>query len=307
MIERLHPGKKPGRPDEEDVGCKKPRQRQGEEEDVDQNDGDGDKNAFTGGHDCYSGLCTGNPGADMSRRDFSHANNPTFACRGNVLLLPFGRRSYLPALVERFDGEEIELDETTDRIVYQLGELTLVYSGMGGPAAANALEMIAANGGSRVVVFGACGGIDPKIAVGDLVVASGAVRGEGTSRYYAPLEFPAAFSPLLTARLHDAAARTGSGHHLGVVYTTDAGYRQGPEIYETYSGLAIGVESECAAAAVVGARLGLEMGALLFCSDNTTLPKTEDQLYGGLRNPATRSGFEAGAAAVVSTLTEDEV
>jgi len=245
----------------------------------------------------------------MSGRDFSHANNPDFDCAENVILLPFGRRSYLEALVAAYDGESVPLDETTDRIVHQLGGaaagLTLVYSGMGGPAAANALEMIRANGGRRVVVFGACGGIDPKVAVGDLIAVSGAVRGEGTSRYYAPVEFPAAFDPVLTTRLFEAAGRTGARAHLGVVYTTDAGYRQGPEIYETYSGLAIGVESECSAAAVVGARLGLEMGALLFCSDNVTLPKTEHHAYGGLRNPATRKGFEAGAGVVVEVLETD--
>jgi len=246
----------------------------------------------------------------VSRRDFSHANNPDLDCAENVILLPFGRRSYLEALVETFDGEAVPLDETTDRIAYQLrgagGPLTLMYSGMGGPAAANALEMITNNGGRRVVVFGACGGTDPRVAVGDLIAVSGAVRGEGTSRYYAPMEFPAAFHPILTTRLHEAACESSVGSHLGVVYTTDAGYRQGPDIYETYAGLAIGVESECAAAAVVGARLGLEMGALLFCSDNTTLPKSEDQVYGGLRNPATRRGFEAGAGVVVSTLINFE-
>lgn len=238
----------------------------------------------------------------MSTRDFSHANNPGFDCAENVILLPFGRRSYLKALVDAYDGEEVSLDETTDRIVHRLGDLTLVYSGMGGPAAANALEMVRANGGRRVVVFGACGGTDPTVQVGDLIVVSGAVRGEGTSRYYAPPEFPAAFDPLLTARLREAAVSAEVGSHLGVVYTTDAGYRQGPEIYEAYAGLAIGVESECAAAAVVGARLGLEMGALLFCSDNTTLPRSEDRVYGGLRNPATRRGFEAGASVVVEVL-----
>jgi len=242
----------------------------------------------------------------MSRRDFSHANNPGFDCAENVILLPFGRRSYLEALVAAYDGVEVGLDETTDRIVTHLGGLTLVYSGMGSPAAANALEMIKANGGRRVVVFGACGGTDPRIAVGDLVVVSGAVRGEGTSRYYAPVEFPAAFDPLLTARLVEAAGRAETGAHLGVVYTTDAGYRQGPEIYETYKGLVIAVESECAAAAVVGARLGLEMGALLFCSDNITLADRDDQLYGGLKNPATRRGFEAGAAAVIEVLTTED-
>ena len=239
----------------------------------------------------------------MSRRDFSHANNPDFDCAENVVLLPFGRRSYLEALVEKYDGDPVPLDETTDRSVPQLGGGTLVYSGMGGQAAAKALEMIRSNGGRRVVVFGACGGIDSRVAVGDLIAVSGAVRGEGTSRYYAPMEYPAAFDPVLTTRLFEAAGNSETGAHLGVVYTTDAGYRQGPEIYETYRGLAIGVESECAACAVVGARLGLEMGALLFCSDNTTLPKTDDQLYGGLRDPATRRGFESGAAAVFEVLS----
>jgi len=238
----------------------------------------------------------------MSRRDFSHANNPDFDCAEDVILLPFGRRSFLEALVAAYGGEEVPLNETTDRIVYHLSGLTLVYSGMGGPAAANALEMIKANGGRRVVVFGACGGTDPRLAVGDLVVVSGAVRGDGTSRYYAPMEFPAVFDPMLTARLFEGAGRAATGSHLGVVYTTDAGYRQGPEIYETYKGLVIAVESECAAAAVVGARLGLEMGAMLFCSDNITLADRDDQLYGGLRNPATRKGFEAGAAAVIEVL-----
>jgi uridine phosphorylase len=120
------------------------------------------------------------------------------------------------------------------------------------------------------------------------------------------MEFPAAFHPILTARLYEAASSAAVASHLGTVYTTDAGYRQGPEIYGTYAGLVIGVESECAACAVVGARLGLEMGALLFCSDNTTLPKSEDQVYGGLRNPATRRGFEAGAEVVVETLVNSE-
>ena len=239
----------------------------------------------------------------MSQRDFSHANNPDFDCAESVILLPFGRRSYLEALVTTYDGVAVPLDETTDRIVHQLGDLTLIYSGMGGPAAANALEMISNNGGQRVVVFGACGGTDVKVAVGDLIAVSGAVRGEGTSSYYAPMEFPAAFDPVLTTRLFEAAGRSDTGAHLGVVYTTDAGYRQGPEIYETYQGLAIGVESECAAAAVVGARLGLEMGALLFCSDNTTLPKDEDQVYRGLKNPTNRRGFEAGAEVVIQVLS----
>jgi len=244
----------------------------------------------------------------MNQRNFMHANNPDFDCASSVMLLPFGRRSFLPAIADRLCGVEVELDETTDRIVYQLrsGEITLVYSGMGGPAAANALEMAAANGADRVVVFGACGGVDPRLEVGHLIVASGAVRGEGTSDYYAPPGFPAAFDPLLTARLWHAARSAPAAAHLGLTYTTDAGYRQGAEIYEDCAGLVLAVESECAAAAVVGARLGLTVGALLFCTDNVSLPRSEDQQYGGLRDPRVRSAFEAGLDAVTSVLQAGE-
>jgi len=236
----------------------------------------------------------------MKRRDFAHANNPDFACAESVLLLPFGRRSFLPA-------EAVTLDETTDREVFRLtaapSEITLVFSGMGSPAAANALEMVAVAGAQRVVVFGACGGVVTEVGVGELVVAGGGVRGEGTSAYYAPPGFPAAFDPLLTARLWEVASASDVPAHRGVVYTTDAGYRQGPEIYEKCAGLVIAVESECAAVAVVGARLGLETGALLFCTDNINLPHEEDRGYRGLADPRVRRGFDAGLEAAIEVLS----
>lgn len=243
----------------------------------------------------------------MNSRDFSHSNNPPFKSEESVLLLPFGRRSFLPAIVERWDGEEIPLDETTDRLVYRLNAgpvpVTLVFSGMGSPAAANALEMAVYAGARRLVVFGACGGVAKEVGVGDLVVATGAVRGEGTSGYYAPPGFPAAFDPLLTTRLWRAAGEGDVGAHRGVVFTTDAGYRQGKEIYEECAGLVIGVESECAAVAVVGARLGLQTGALLFCTDNVTLPKKRDRGYLSLADSRVRRGFEDGLGAVIRVLS----
>ena len=244
----------------------------------------------------------------MVRRRFENANNPTFSCAEGVLLLPFGRRSYLPAIVEAWNGEQVSLDETTDRIVYRLsgapGPVTLMYSGMGSPAAANALEMASANGARRVVVFGACGGIDDGVGVGDLIVATGAVRGEGTSDYYAPPEFPATFDLELSARLWQRARDGYDGTcHRGVVYTTDAGYRQGPEVYERYAGLIVGVESECAAVAVVAARIGLEAGALLFCTDNVTLPRDDDHGYRGLKDDRVRRAFDSGLSAVLQALT----
>ena len=73
----------------------------------------------------------------MSKRRFEHANNPSFECGDSVLLLPFGRRSFLPAIVDACGGEEVTLDETTDREVFRLtatpSGITLVFSGMGSP------------------------------------------------------------------------------------------------------------------------------------------------------------------------------
>ena len=243
----------------------------------------------------------------MNQRDFSHANNPSFECTESVVLLPFGRRSFLPAIVEAYGGEAVPLDETTDREVFRLtsapSDVMLVFSGMGSPAAANALEMVAVAGAKRVVVFGACGGVHTAVGVGDLVVATGAVRGEGTSAYYAPSGFPAAFDVLMTASLWDGASKSGVGTHRGVVFTTDAGYRQGPEIYEDCRGLVIGVESECAAVAVVCSALGLQAGALLFCTDNVTLPRKDDHGYRGLKDPRVQRGFETGLETVVAMLS----
>ena len=84
----------------------------------------------------------------MNQRRFEHANNPCFTSDDSVLLLPFGRRSFLPVIGDSLGGEPVLLDETTDREIYRLNKtpspITLMYSGMGSPAAANALEMAAA-------------------------------------------------------------------------------------------------------------------------------------------------------------------
>jgi uridine phosphorylase len=244
-----------------------------------------------------------------NRRRFSHGNNPGFRCEESVLLLPFGRTSYLPAIVEATGGEAVGLNETTDRIVFQLREAplpaTLVYSGMGGPAIANALEMIAANGGRTVVLFGACGGVGPEVGIGDLIVATGGVRGDGASLYYAPAQYPAIFDFRLSQDLWSA-ARSGENvrSHRGVVFTTDASYRQDAEVYEQYAGLIVGVDCEAAPTAVVGSRLGLTVAGLLFCTDNVTLAEEEDRVYRGLSDPRVRRGFERGLEVSLQALVE---
>ena len=73
-----------------------------------------------------------------------------------------------------------------------LGEKVSVCStGIGGPSAAIAMEELTAIGADTFLRVGTCGGIDLKVKSNDVVVATGAIRNEGTSREYAPIEFPA--------------------------------------------------------------------------------------------------------------------
>lgn len=242
------------------------------------------------------------------RRNFSYSNYGSLPFQESAILFPFGRRSFLPAMVERFDGEPIAMGDNTDREAYTLRvngrHITLIYSGMGSPVTANALEKAAANGVRRVVLFGACGGIVKQVEVGDLVVPTGAVRGEGTSRYYMPPSFPAAPDVELASQLLTAAReRKETKVHQGAVYTTDASYRQGSEVYEQHNGAVIAVDCECSAAFVVASALRLRAAAIFFCTDNILSANPSSRSRQGLENETVRRSFETAAEIAVEVLT----
>ena len=155
-----------------------------------------------------------------------------------------------------------------------LGEkVTVCSTGIGGPSAAIAMEELAAVGADTFVRTGTCGGIALQVQSNDLVIATGAVRQEGTSREYAPLEFPAVpHFDVLTA-LVDAAKAMGHPWHAGVVQCKDSFYGQHspqrmPVSYELESKWEawkrLGVlasEMESAALFTVAAALGVRCGS----------------------------------------------
>lgn len=104
--------------------------------------------------------------------------------------------------------------------------VSVVSTGIGGPSAVIAMEELAAIGAHTFIRVGTCGGIDLPVKAGDLVVATGAVRHEGASREYAPLEFPAVADFDCVAALQQAAMATGRDVHLGVVQCKDSFYGQ---------------------------------------------------------------------------------
>ena len=108
-----------------------------------------------------------------------------------------------------------------------LGEKVSVCStGIGGPSAVIAMEELHAIGVDTFVRVGTCGGIALPVKSDDVVIATGAVRMEGASREYAPMEFPAVASYDVLSAMVQAAKNLGKPWHAGVVQCKDSFYGQ---------------------------------------------------------------------------------
>ena len=108
-----------------------------------------------------------------------------------------------------------------------LGEKVSVCStGIGGPSAAIAMEELHNIGADTFIRVGTCGGIRLDVRSGDVVVATGAVRMEGTSREYAPIEYPAVPDFQVAGALVQACQALGKPWHAGVVQCKDSFYGQ---------------------------------------------------------------------------------
>ncbi len=156
-----------------------------------------------------------------------------------------------------------------------LGEpVSVVSTGIGGPSASIAMEELTAIGADTFLRIGTCGGIRLDVQSGDVVIATGAIRHEGTSREYAPIEFPAVPDYGVLSALVDASRASGKRWHAGVVQCKDSFYGQhSPQRMPISSELEhkweawkrLGVlasEMESAALFTVAAALGVRCGSL---------------------------------------------
>ena len=107
------------------------------------------------------------------------------------------------------------------------GERVIVMStGIGGPSAAIALEELCQAGLQTAIRSGTCGGMQEDVVPGDIIVPTAAVRMEGTSKEYAPPEFPAAADFHVVKALAEAAKNNGFRVHTGIVQSKDSFYGQ---------------------------------------------------------------------------------
>lgn len=102
--------------------------------------------------------------------------------------------------------------------------VSTVSTGMGGPSVAIGVEELSELGVHTFLRVGTCGAAQPEIKMGDLVIATGAVRSEGTPTGYVPLEYPAIASLDVVNALVEAAKAAGAPHHVGIIRSVDALY-----------------------------------------------------------------------------------
>ncbi len=108
-------------------------------------------------------------------------------------------------------------------------------TGIGGPSTSIAVEELAQLGVRTFLRVGTTGAIQPDIEVADVVITSGAVRMDGASLHFAPIEYPAVAHFDCTRALVDAAQALGYRHHVGITAASDTFY-PGQERYDTVSG-----------------------------------------------------------------------
>jgi len=112
-----------------------------------------------------------------------------------------------------------------------LGELSgktvmVMSTGMGGPSTAIAVEELFKTGVRNFIRVGTCGGMALPVLGGDIVIATGAIRMEGTSKEYVPIEFPAIANLDVTNALVGAAKKLSAQWHAGIVQCKDSFYGQ---------------------------------------------------------------------------------
>lgn len=120
-----------------------------------------------------------------------------------------------------------DLREYTTYTGYLNGiKVSVTSTGIGGPSAAIALQELVDSGADTFIRLGTCGGMNLEVKGGDLIIATGAVRMEGTSKEYAPIEFPAVANYEIVNALVAAAEEKNANFHVGVVECKDSFYGQ---------------------------------------------------------------------------------
>ncbi len=155
------------------------------------------------------------------------------------------------------------IDNNTENIFSVVGPF------MGAPYATMLLETLIAWGAEKIIFFGWCGSISSDVKIGDIIVPASAVIDEGTSKHYQEgdngMVKPSVY---ITEKVKEALIKSDLAFHEGVVWSTDAIYRETREKVKYYQDEdVLAVEMEMSALFTVGKFRNVQVGGILAVSD----------------------------------------
>ena len=212
---------------------------------------------------------------------------------GRYVILP-GDPKRCAKIAKHFDQAELVADsrEYVTYTGYLDGEKVSVTStGIGGPSASIALEELVLCGADTFIRVGTCGGIELDVKGGDIVIATGAIRMEGTSREYAPIEYPAVADFDVVNALVQASKKLEQTYHVGVVQCKDAFYGQHspetkPVSYELLNKWEAWKRMGCKASEMESAALFIAASHLrVRCGSNFLVVGNQERNALGMENP----------------------
>lgn len=149
--------------------------------------------------------------------------------------------------------------------------VALVSPGVGAPAAVSTLEIVISLGATHLIGCGGAGIVRPGFDVGHVIIPTGAVRDEGTSYHYAPAGVEVMPHPRALTAIDDVLAEAGVPHDRGLVWTTDAFFRETPaRVARRREQGCLAVEMEAAAMFACAAFRGATYGQLLYAGDDVS-------------------------------------
>lgn len=185
----------------------------------------------------------------------------------------------------RLEGKPIEAWSPFRQLYFLSGSHTLITrSGLGGPSVAALAEELSAFGVEEVVMWGYCGGIARELAIGDIVMAEGAIREDGVSWHYTEND-----DAVICSNWHDTWADKAKdyGFHRGIVWSCDAIYRETTAKIARYREMGVrAVEMEAASLYSVCNYKKVKAVAFLTVSDLLA----GEKWFGGFRTKAFREG-----------------
>jgi len=159
-------------------------------------------------------------------------------------------------------------------------QVTVGNGGRYAPDTAITTEILCGAGAENLIRVGSCGSLQDDVKIGDLVIITGALRGDGTSRYYVAENFSTVAHPHIVQALQKAADHLDVRYHLGLIFTTDALFQETPELIQQLNQQNISsIDMVTSTFLTVAQVRGKKAGAVLAVSDEC--------LYGkfGFRDP----------------------